>query len=119
MQHKGVIAQVLGPVVDVQFAEGSLPQINEELVVEKDGERRVMEVAREIGHGAVRCILLSPGEGLGRGDEVIATGPHHRGRPSAKPPWAVCSTSWASPSTEKGPRGNPRKVVHPPGSPGF
>ena len=74
MQHKGVIAQVLGPVVDVQFDEGSLPQINEELAVEKDGERRVMEVAREIGHGAVRCILLSPGEGLGRGDEVIATG---------------------------------------------
>ena len=40
MQHKGVIAQVLGPVIDVQFDEGSLPQINEELVVEKDGERR-------------------------------------------------------------------------------
>ena len=36
MQHKGVIAQVLGPVVDVQFDEGSLPQINEELVVEKN-----------------------------------------------------------------------------------
>lgn len=35
MQHKGVIAQVLGPVVDVQFAEGCLPQINEELAVEK------------------------------------------------------------------------------------
>ncbi len=74
MQHKGVIAQVLGPVVDVQFPEGSLPQINEELTVEKDGQLRVMEVAREIGHGAVRCILLSPGEGLGRDDEVIATG---------------------------------------------
>lgn len=74
MQHKGVIAQVLGPVVDVQFDEGSLPQINEELAVEKDGQHRVMEVARHVGHGAVRCILLSPGEGLGRGDEVIATG---------------------------------------------
>ena len=74
MQHKGVIAQVLGPVIDVQFDEGSLPQINEELVVEKDGERRVMEVARHVGHGAVRCILLSPGEGLARGDEVIAQG---------------------------------------------
>ena len=60
MQHKGVIAQVLGPVVDVQFAEGSLPQINEELAVEKDGERRVMEVAREIGHGALAERALLP-----------------------------------------------------------
>ena len=74
MQHKGVIAQVLGPVVDVQFPQGSLPQINEELAVEKDGVRRVMEVARQIGHSAVRCILLSPGEGLARGDEVVAAG---------------------------------------------
>ena len=74
MQHKGVIAQVLGPVVDVQFPQGSLPQINEELAVEKDGVRRVMEVARQIGHSAVRYILLSPGEGLARGDEVVAAG---------------------------------------------
>ena len=74
MQHKGVIAQVLGPVVDVQFEAGALPQLNEELVVEKPDGRRTMEVAREIGRQAVRCILLSPGEGLGRGDTVIATG---------------------------------------------
>ncbi|HJD20647.1 MAG TPA: F0F1 ATP synthase subunit beta, partial [Candidatus Gemmiger faecigallinarum] len=74
MQHKGVIAQVLGPVVDVQFDEGALPQINEELYVEKPDGRRTMEVARDIGHRAVRCILLSPGEGLSRGDEVVAAG---------------------------------------------
>ena len=74
MQHKGVIAQVLGPVVDVQFSESALPQINEELFVEKADGRRTMEVARDIGRHAVRCILLSPGEGLARGDEVTATG---------------------------------------------
>ena len=70
MQHKGVIAQVLGPVVDVQFSEGTMPQINEELFVEKPDGRRTMEVARDIGRHVVRCILLSPGEGLGR----VATG---------------------------------------------
>ena len=67
MQHKGVIAQVLGPVVDVQFSEGNLPQINEELFVETADGRRTLEVARDLGHHAVRCSLLSPGEGLGRG----------------------------------------------------
>ena len=74
MQQKGVIAQVLGPVVDVQFGADALPQIHEELFVEKPDGRRTMEVARDIGGHAVRCILLSPGEGLARGDEVTATG---------------------------------------------
>ena len=114
MQHKGVIAQVLGPVVDVQFDEGSLPQINEELVVEKDGERRVMEVARDVGHGAVRCILLSPGEGLGRGDDSHRHRPRPSRRPWARQRWAACSTSWASAIDEKGPVQTHREVVDPP-----
>ena len=74
MQQKGVIAQVLGPVVDVQFGADALPQIHEELFVEKPDGRRTMGFARNIGGHAVRCILLSPGEGLARGDEVTATG---------------------------------------------
>ena len=81
MQHKGVIAQVLGPVVDVQFEAGALPQLNEELVVEKPDGRRTMEVAREIGRQAGRCILVSPGGGLGRRDTVIA-----HGHPTPAPP---------------------------------
>ena len=108
MQHKGVIAQVLGPVVDVQFDEGSLPQINEELAVEKDGERRVMEVARHVGHGAVRCILLSPGEGLGRGDEVIATG-HTIETPVGEATLGRMFNVLGEPIDEKGPVNAPEK----------
>ena len=37
MERKGTVAQVLGPVVDVEFSEGSLPEINEALTVELDG----------------------------------------------------------------------------------
>ena len=74
MERKGTVAQVLGPVVDVEFSEGSLPEINGALTVELDGKAQVMEVAQHIGGDTVRCIMLSPSEGLGRGVGVTATG---------------------------------------------
>lgn len=74
MKHKGVIIQVLGPVVDVAFPEGSLPPIRDALEVGSDGQRLVMEVAQQMGNDTVRCIMLSTSEGLSRGMEVTATG---------------------------------------------
>ena len=73
-ENKGTIVQVMGPVVDVAFDQGSLPQIKEALEVQLNGQRQVMEVAQHMGGDTVRCIMLSPSEGLGRGMEVIATG---------------------------------------------
>ena len=73
-ENKGTIVQVKGPVVDVAFAPGSLPQLKEALEVELDGRRQVMEVAQHVGGDTVRCFMLSPSEGLGRGVEVTATG---------------------------------------------
>ena len=108
MQHNGVIAQVLGPVVDVQFEAGALPQLNEELVVEKPDGRRTMEVAREIGRQAVRCILLSPGEGLGRGDTVIATG-HPIQAPVGEATLGRMFNVLGEPIDEKGPVDAPEK----------
>ena len=74
MERKGTVAQVIGPVVDVQFDGGQLPEINEALSALVDGETRVMEVAQHVGGDTVRCIMLSPSEGLGRGDTVVAAG---------------------------------------------
>lgn len=74
MELKGTIVQVLGPVVDVQFDGGKLPEINEALTVELDGKKQVMEVSQHVGGDTVRCIMLSPSEGLGRGNEVTAAG---------------------------------------------
>ena len=71
--NKGKIVQVMGPVVDVEF-QTTLPQIKEALEVERDGNRQVMEVAQHVGGNTVRCIMLSPSEGLGRGMEVTALG---------------------------------------------
>ena len=74
MKRKGTVVQVTGPVVDVAFDGGSLPEINEALTVAPGGQPRMMEVAQHIGGDTVRCIMLSPSEGIGRGDEVLSTG---------------------------------------------
>lgn len=73
-QFKGMVVQVLGPVVDVEFPNGQLPAIQNALEVSLNGKRTVMEVSQHIGNNTVRCIMLSPSEGLGRGVEVTDTG---------------------------------------------
>ncbi len=72
--EKGRIVQVMGPVVDVEFADGELPAIKDALEVDNDGKRCVMEAAQHIGHNMVRCIMLAASEGLHRDMEVTATG---------------------------------------------
>lgn len=73
-QNIGKIVQVMGPVVDVEFASRKLPSIKDALEVIREGRRTVMEVSQFVGDNTVRCIMLSPSEGLGRGMEVLDTG---------------------------------------------
>jgi len=77
MTGKGKVVQVLGPVIDVDFAD-YLPQINEalETTFEVDGKehRLVLEVAAQLGDNRVRTIAMDMSEGVVRGQEVIATG---------------------------------------------
>ena len=74
---KGIISQITGPVVDVDF-DGYLPKINEaiEVVYEVEGEknRLVLEVAAQLGDNRVRTIAMDMSEGLTRGLEAVATG---------------------------------------------
>ena len=76
----GKISQVIGPVVDVEFAGGeNLPEINNALIVYKDnGDKTktkiVLEVALELGDGVVRTIAMESTDGLTRGLEVLDTG---------------------------------------------
>lgn len=72
--NKGKIVQVMGPVVDVVFEKGELPDIKDTLEVENNGKRCVMEVSQHMGNNIVRCIMLNASEGLQRDREVIATG---------------------------------------------
>ncbi|MFH1654255.1 MAG: F0F1 ATP synthase subunit beta [Pseudomonadota bacterium] len=69
----GKVVQVMGPVVDVRFANGDLPFIDTELraTTSKDSKFNcVLEVAQHLGERTVRCIALSPTEGLVRRSEV-------------------------------------------------
>ncbi len=72
--NKGKIIQVIGPVVDVQFTEDTIPEIKDALTVENDGKTLVMEVAQHLGNDQVRCIMLASSDGLYRDMEVTATG---------------------------------------------
>jgi F-type H+/Na+-transporting ATPase subunit beta len=75
---EGRVVAIAGPVVDVEFPPGSLPEINHAVELEMDVEGRVnkimAEVAQQIGEGRVRCICLKPTDGLRRGTPVVNTG---------------------------------------------
>ncbi|MBQ3115163.1 MAG: F0F1 ATP synthase subunit beta [Clostridia bacterium] len=71
---KGSVVQVMGPVVDVCFEEGNLPDIYNALTM-KIGERTLtVEVAQHIGDNTVRCIAMASTDGLARETEVSDTG---------------------------------------------
>ncbi|MEX1010448.1 MAG: F0F1 ATP synthase subunit beta [Balneolaceae bacterium] len=73
--NKGRVAQVIGPVVDVDFKQGELPFVLNALRIDKeDGSRLFLEVAQHLGENRVRTIAMDSTDGLVRQDEVIDTG---------------------------------------------
>lgn len=76
MSSNGKIAQVIGPIVDVSFADNaSLPKIYEALEIEKsNGQRLVVEVQQHLGEDRVRTIAMDSTDGLVRGTTVLKTG---------------------------------------------
>jgi F-type H+-transporting ATPase subunit beta len=75
---EGRVVAIAGPVVDVEFPPGHLPEINfaVELEAEIEGHKQTImaEVAQQIGEGRVRCICLRPTDGMRRGTPVRSTG---------------------------------------------
>ncbi len=72
---KGIIAQIIGPVIDVRFEGKSLPAIQTALTIKKsDGSILVLEVAQHVGRSLVRTIAMSSTDGLRRGMDVEDTG---------------------------------------------
>ncbi|HZM64628.1 MAG TPA: F0F1 ATP synthase subunit beta, partial [Candidatus Saccharimonadales bacterium] len=70
----GQIVQVVGVVVDVEFAQGHLPAINNALTVKLNGKDLVLEVAQHLSETTVRTIALASTDGLKRGDVVTDSG---------------------------------------------
>ncbi len=72
---KGRVTQVMGPVVDVRFESGHLPEIYNALTITKpDGAVITLEVALHLGDDAVRTVAMSSTDGLVRNTEVTDTG---------------------------------------------
>jgi len=77
--NNGRITQVIGPVVDVEFPPGALPEIYTALAVTNPGidtrqENLVIEVAQHLGENTARCIAMDSTDGLVRGMSVKNTG---------------------------------------------
>ena len=74
-QNIGKVAQVIGPVVDIQFQEDRLPDLLTAIEIKKnEKESLVVEVAQGIGADLVRCIAMGSTDGLVRGMDAIDTG---------------------------------------------
>lgn len=70
----GIINQIIGPVIDIKFEEGHMPELLNAILIE-DGQRKIMaEVAQHIGDDVVRCVSLSSTDGLVRGMKALDTG---------------------------------------------
>ena len=70
----GKITQVIGPVVDVRFEDGQLPELLNALEIDNGGRKMTVEVAQHIGDNVVRCIAMSSTDGLMRGTDAVDTG---------------------------------------------
>ena len=74
MNNVGKIVQIIGPVLDIRFEDGELPNILNAIEIDNKGQRLVAEVAQHIGDDTVRCISMSATDGLVRGMEAVDTG---------------------------------------------
>ncbi|GAA5520497.1 F0F1 ATP synthase subunit beta [Aliifodinibius salicampi] len=73
--NKGTVAQVIGPVVDVDFDEGSIPPVLNALYIEREDKSKLyLEVAQHLGENRVRTIAMDSTDGLVREMEVVNTG---------------------------------------------
>ena len=76
MQEKNIgrVVQVIGPVLDIRFPNGHLPDLLNAIEIEREDGVLVCEVAQQLGDDVVRCIAMSSTDGMMRGMEAVDTG---------------------------------------------
>jgi len=72
-KNQGIISQIIGAVVNVEFNEGELPNIYDALTVELDGKKLILEVQQHLGGGMIKSVAMGSTDGLKRGMSVINT----------------------------------------------
>ena len=70
----GTVTQVIGPVLDIRFADNQLPALLNAIEVPMGDRTIIAEVAQHIGDNVVRCVAMGATDGLQRGTEAIDTG---------------------------------------------
>ena len=70
----GTVVQVIGPVLDIKFGDGELPQLLNAIEVTSAEKKLVAEVAQHVGDDVVRCIAMSSTDGFTRGSQAVDTG---------------------------------------------
>ena len=73
-KNMGTVVQVMGPVLDIRFPDGKLPDLLNAIEVPNGDAIIVAEVAQHIGDNVVRCVAMSSTDGLQRGAEATDTG---------------------------------------------
>jgi len=71
---KGKVAQVIGTVVDIEFPPDELPALNNAIEISLNEGKILLETQQHVGNNWVRCLAMSPTDGLERGAEAIDTG---------------------------------------------
>ena len=76
MQEKNIgrVVQIIGPVLDIRFPNGHLPDLLNAIEIEQEKGKLVCEVAQQLGDDVVRCIAMSSTDGMVRGMEAVDTG---------------------------------------------
>lgn len=72
--NKGIIHQIIGPVIDIKFKEDQMPELLNAIEIKFEDRIIVTEVAQHIGDDVARCVALSSTDGLRRGMEAFDTG---------------------------------------------
>ena len=74
-EKEGFITQVIGPVIDVEFDSGILPEINDAIeIIVDDNNKIIAEVQQHLGENRIRSVAMSSTDGIKRGMKVVNTG---------------------------------------------
>ena len=73
-ENIGTVVQIMGPVLDIKFQDGQLPDLMNAIEIDNNGRKLVVEVAQDIGDDVARCIAMGSTDGLTRGTPAKDTG---------------------------------------------
>ena len=73
-QNIGKVVQVIGPVLDIRFEDGQLPELLNAIEIQSGDRKIVAEVAQHIGDNVARCVSMNATDGMVRGLEAVDTG---------------------------------------------